>query len=144
MQWWTETNKNICYKVLLNKSVNSSLKGLKNISVIPSLKQGLFRQQNPQNKSLFNLQDSSLGCHINAASHKRLEIQAYSITKWKFFITKWRFLLGWKCVQQKYKFLASLKCNESNNLGGSIILYSCDLVASCENQEMIYSTLEIL
>ena len=31
MQWWTETNKNICYKVLLNKSVNSSLKGLKNI-----------------------------------------------------------------------------------------------------------------
>ena len=57
---------------------------------------------------------------------------------------KMKITLGWKCVQQKYKFLASLKCNESNNLGGLIILYSCDLVASCENQEIIYSTLEIL
>ena len=47
MPWWTETNRNICYKVLLDLSVNSSLKGLKNIKVIPFLKQRLFRQQNP-------------------------------------------------------------------------------------------------
>ena len=29
----------------------------------------------------FNLHDSSLGRHVNAASRKSLEIQAYSITK---------------------------------------------------------------
>ena len=29
----------------------------------------------------FNLHDSSYGCHVRAASCKRLEIQAYSITK---------------------------------------------------------------
>ena len=35
------------------------------------------------NKSSFNLHDGSLGRHVNAASHKSLEIQAYSITKTK-------------------------------------------------------------
>ena len=35
----------------------------------------------PRKKSLFfNLNDSSLGRHVNAASRKSLEIQAYSIT----------------------------------------------------------------
>ena len=29
----------------------------------------------------FNLNDSSLGRHVNAASRKSLEIQAYSVTK---------------------------------------------------------------
>ena len=33
------------------------------------------------NQSFFNLQDSSLGRHVNAASRKSLEIQAHSITK---------------------------------------------------------------
>ena len=35
----------------------------------------------PWNKSLSYLQDSSLGCHVNVASRKSLEIQAHSITK---------------------------------------------------------------
>ena len=35
----------------------------------------------PKNKSFFNLHDSSLGRHVNAASRKSFEIQAYSITK---------------------------------------------------------------
>ena len=36
----------------------------------------------PENKSFFfNLHDSPLGPHVNDASRKSLEIQAYSITK---------------------------------------------------------------
>jgi len=35
----------------------------------------------PEISHFFNLHDSSLGRHVNAASRKRLEIQAYSITK---------------------------------------------------------------
>ena len=31
----------------------------------------------------FNVHDSSLGRHLNAVSRKRLEIQAYSIKKFK-------------------------------------------------------------
>ena len=31
------------------------------------------------NKAFFNLHDSSLGRHVNAASRKSLEIQAYTI-----------------------------------------------------------------
>ena len=35
----------------------------------------------PGKNLLFNLHNSSLGRHVNAASRKSLEIQAYSITK---------------------------------------------------------------
>ena len=31
----------------------------------------------------FNLRGNFLGCHVNAVSNKKLEIQAYSITKQK-------------------------------------------------------------
>ena len=37
----------------------------------------------PGKNLLFNLHNSSLGRHVNAASRKSLEIQAYSITKTK-------------------------------------------------------------
>ena len=35
----------------------------------------------PEISHFFNLHDSPLGRHVNAASRKSLEIQAYSITK---------------------------------------------------------------
>ena len=35
----------------------------------------------PEISHFFNLHDSSLGRHVNAASRKSLEIQAYSIRK---------------------------------------------------------------
>ena len=35
----------------------------------------------PEISHFFNLHDSSLGSHVNAASRKSLEIQAHSITK---------------------------------------------------------------
>ena len=35
----------------------------------------------PEKSHFFNLDDSSLGRHVNTASPKSLEIQAYSITK---------------------------------------------------------------
>ena len=35
----------------------------------------------PQLSQVFNLRGNYLDCHVNAVSRKRLEIQAYSITK---------------------------------------------------------------
>ena len=51
------------------------------MEILPTfLIQGLLRKQNPPpplpNKSLSNPHDSSHGCHANAVSHKRLDIQA--------------------------------------------------------------------
>ena len=47
------------------------------MKVILFLIHELFREQNPPKKShFFNLQDSSLGRYVSAASRKSLEIQA--------------------------------------------------------------------
>ena len=65
----TETSvTDFCYK-----GVDLLLEELINIKVI------LFLIL--EKSRFFNLNDSSLGRHANAASHKSLEIQAYSITK---------------------------------------------------------------
>ena len=37
--------------------------------------------KSPNISPFFNVDDSSLGCHVNAVSYKRLEIQAKTITK---------------------------------------------------------------
>ena len=64
------------------KSVNLRLEELINIKVILFLTLELFRQQNSSKKvTFFNLNDSSFGRHVNAASRKSLKIQAYSVTK---------------------------------------------------------------
>ena len=42
----------------------------------------------PEISHFFNLHDSSLGRHVNAASRKSLEIQAYSITKPKTLLKR--------------------------------------------------------
>ena len=79
--WRTETNRNICYRVLLQKR-EFILRETHNIKVILLLKHELFREQNfLKYVMLFNLHDNSLGRYVNAASRKRLEIQAYSNTK---------------------------------------------------------------
>ena len=66
-----------CYK-----NVNLFFEELINIKVILFLIHELFRQQNSLKLVIFfNLHDSSLGRHVNAASRKSLEIQVYSITK---------------------------------------------------------------
>ena len=79
--WRTETNRNICYRVLLRKR-EFILRETHNIKVILLLKHELFREQNfLKYVMLFNLHDNSLGRYVNAASRKRLEIQAYSNTK---------------------------------------------------------------
>ena len=44
--WRTETDRNICYRVLLQKNVNSFFEELINIKVILFLIHELFRQQN--------------------------------------------------------------------------------------------------
>ena len=36
-------------------------------------------RQFPEINHFFNQHDSTLGCHVNAASHKTLEIQAQSL-----------------------------------------------------------------
>ena len=50
------------------------------MEILPTfLIQGLLRKQippPPKKKSFFNLHDSSHGRHLNAVSHKRLDIQA--------------------------------------------------------------------
>ena len=74
------------------KSVNLFFEELINIKVILFLIHELFREQNSLKEVIFfNLHDSSLGRHVNAASRKSSEIQAYSITKA-------RTLLKRKCV----------------------------------------------
>ena len=74
----TETSvTEFCYK-----SVNLLLEELINIKVIFFLILELFRWQNSSKKvTFFNLNDRSLGRHVNAASRKSVEIQAYSIIK---------------------------------------------------------------
>ena len=70
-----ETNRNICYRVLLQKCEFNSLKELINIQVM------LFLIQIAKSSKIsyfFNLYDSSLGRHVNTVSHKILEIQMYS------------------------------------------------------------------
>ena len=70
-----ETNRNICYRVLLQKCEFNSLKELINIQVM------LFLIQIAKSSKIsyfFNLYDSSLGRHVNVVSHKILEIQMYS------------------------------------------------------------------
>ena len=87
--WRTETNRNICCRVCY-KSVNLFFEKLINIKVILFLIHELFRLQ-----ILFNLHDSSLGRHLNTASRKSLEIQAYSITKPRTLLKK---KIVWKKV----------------------------------------------
>ena len=73
--WQPETNRNICYRVLLQKCEFNSLKELINIKVM------LFLIQIAKSSKIsyfFSLYDSSLGRHVNAVSHKMLEIQMYS------------------------------------------------------------------
>ena len=78
--WTTETNRNICYRVLLQKR-NLFFKELINSNVILFLIHELFPWIKSKSKSKFNVHDSSLGRYVNAASRKSIEIQAYSITK---------------------------------------------------------------
>ena len=75
----TETNKNIYYRVLVQKP-EFILEELINIKLILSLIHELFRSQNSPKDVTF-WKDNSPGRHVNATSHKSLEIQTYSITK---------------------------------------------------------------
>ena len=62
------------------RSLNLFLEELINIKLILSLIHELFRSQNsPKDVTFWN--DNSPGRHVNATSHKSLEIQTYSITK---------------------------------------------------------------
>ena len=62
------------------RSLNLFLEELINIKLILSLIHELFRSQNsPKDVAFWN--DNSPGRHVNATSHKSLEIQTYSITK---------------------------------------------------------------
>ena len=75
----TETSvTEFCYK-----SVNLFFEELISIKAIPFLIHELFRQRNFLKQFIFsNLQDSSLGIHVNTTSRSSLlEIQAYSSTK---------------------------------------------------------------
>ena len=65
------------------ESINSSLKELINIKVKLRFSDtmGAQRSSSPKISHFFNLQDSSLGRHVNAAPSKSLEIQAHCITK---------------------------------------------------------------
>ena len=60
----------------------------------------------------FNLHDSCLGRHVNAASRKSLEIQGYSITKPRTLL---------KQNLYKNRFSAALMHRESKILVGSIV-----------------------
>ena len=62
------------------RSLNLFLEEFINIKLILSLIHELFRSQNsPKDVTFWN--DNSPGRHVNATSHKSLEIQTYSITK---------------------------------------------------------------
>ena len=52
-----------------------------NIKVILFLIRELFIAKFPEISRFLNLHDSSVGRHVNPASRKSLEIQAYFITK---------------------------------------------------------------
>lgn len=67
-KWQQETKTNICHALFCNKSRNTSLKELINITVILFLIQWLFRWQIPQNESLFSrtwpLSQPPCICHV--------------------------------------------------------------------------------
>ena len=74
----------------------------------------------------FNLHDSSLGRHVNAASRKSLEIQAYSVTKSRTLSKRkfvWRLVFSWSNASWK------------QNLGriDSVLVWIS--VTSCKNQQ---------
>ena len=64
-----------------HKSVNLPLEELINIKLILFLILEQRIAKFPGKSHFFNLNDSSLGRHVNAASRKSLEIQEYSFTK---------------------------------------------------------------
>ena len=75
----TETNKNIITEFWY-RSLNLFLEELINIKLILSLIHELFRsQKSPKDVTFWK--DNSPGRHVNATSHKSLEVQTYSITK---------------------------------------------------------------
>ena len=72
----TETSvTEFCYK-----SVNLLLEELINIEVIIFQYLNCLGSKFPEKSHFFNLNDTSLVRHVNAASSKSLEIQAYSVT----------------------------------------------------------------
>ena len=74
--WQPETNRNICYQVLLQKCEFNSLKELINIK---EMLIDLVQIAKSSKISYFlNLYDSFLGRDVNAMSHKMLEIHMYS------------------------------------------------------------------
>ena len=69
----TETSvKEFCYE-----SVNSFFEELIRINFDAFPNTRTVQVANPKVSQCFNLHDSSLGCHVNATSCKRLEIQLY-------------------------------------------------------------------
>ena len=100
----TETNRNICYRVCY-KSVNLLPEELINIKVILFLIHELLKSKISWTKSdFFNLHNSSLGRHVNAASRKSLEIQAYSIIKPRTLLKrKFVWKLVFSCCNASWK-----------------------------------------
>ena len=102
--WRTETNRNICYRVCY-KSVNLFLEKLINIKVILFLIHELLKSKISWTKpDFFNLHNSSLGRHVNTASRKSLEIQAYSIIKPRTLLKrKFVWKLVFSCCNASWK-----------------------------------------
>ena len=110
--WRTETNRNNCYRVLL-QSLNLLLEEPINIKVIIFQYLNCLGSKFLEKSHFFNLNDTSLVRHVNAASSKSLEIQAYSIIKPRALLKR-KFV--WKLVS------AALIHHESKISVGSIVL----------------------
>ena len=86
--WRLETNRNICHRVLLQKREFISRRSHKH-------ERNTFSKTWIPENVAFLTYITTLGSHVNAASRKSLEIQAYSITKPRTH-SKWKFV--WKLV----------------------------------------------
>ena len=79
--WRTEPKRNIYYRVLLQKREFFLRETHKHKSNTFSNTWTVQITKLPEISHFFNLHDSSLCRHVNAASRKSLEIQAYSMKK---------------------------------------------------------------
>ena len=73
IRWAPTSVTEFCY--------NLSLEELKNVTIIFSNTRTVQIAKFPEMNHFFNQYDSFFGRHVNAASRKSLEIQAWSITK---------------------------------------------------------------
>ena len=103
--WRPETIRNICYQVLLWKDEFIPRGTHENYSnIFPNFRTVQIAKP-PKISQLFNLHNISFGRFVNAVSRRRLEIQAFSFTKWRTLSFEVKI-----CT-----FLASLTLYESKN-----------------------------